>query len=363
MAKSKNKNKTKKVSLKRKAQEEAETGDLKRFAGSSDEEENNNDDDDDDIEDTEKIVQDGEVDDLAADENEIGDDDEYGGVLEDGEGDEERNDGEEADVEIEDSDEEDAERVQEEASGMANAMTRILGTQTKKGTASVVLSKTITPLQRLQKEEKERILAAKEKRKINRDRNLMALHIPLSVASSNATTTNTSNSLVKELELERTHRRVATRGVVALFNAIAQHQNDGQGGAEALQATKDSKEVKKMTKHGFLDLIKTTAKESTTSSTTKANTNDATQRTGSKPKWNALQDDYLLGSTLKDWDKESSDDEDDAADEPVDDSWDDDTPGGTKAVRTNKAPDTKKTKKVVAKGKGAEKGKRRKGKR
>ncbi|KAI2510170.1 Rrp15p [Fragilaria crotonensis] len=354
----KSKNKTKKVSLKRKAQEEAETGDLKRFAGSSDEEQN----DDDDIEDDDNVDRDDEVDDLAVDENEIGEDDEYGVVMEDGERDEDHNDGEEADVEIEESDEEDAQRVQEEASGMANAMTRILGTQTKKGTASVVLSKTITPLQRLQKEEKERILAAKEKRKINRDRNLMALHIPLSVASSNATTTNTSNSLVNELELERTHRRVATRGVVALFNAIAQHQNDGQGGAEASQPTKDSKEVKKMTKHGFLDLIKTTAKESTTSSTTKANTNEVTQSTGSKPKWNALQDDYLLGSTLKDWDKESSDDDDDAADEPVDDTWDDDAPKDTKAVRTKKAPDTKKTKKVPAKGKSADKGKRRKGK-
>ena len=38
------KSKKKKVSLKRKAQEEAETGDLKRFAGSSDEEESDHDD-------------------------------------------------------------------------------------------------------------------------------------------------------------------------------------------------------------------------------------------------------------------------------------------------------------------------------
>jgi Rrp15p len=334
----KSKNKKKKVSLKRKAQEEAETGDLKRFAGSSDEEEN----DHDDIEETDEIDQGDQVDDLA------------------GERDEDYNDGEEADVEIEDSEEEDAERVKEEASGMANAMTRILGMQTKKGTTSVVLSKTVTPLQRLQKEEKERAWAAKEKRKINRDRNLMALHIPLSVASSNTTTTNASNCLVKELELERTHRRVATRGVVALFNAIAQHQNDGKSG-ETANATKDSKEVKKMTKHGFLDMIKTTAKEPATS-VTKASKNDSAKNMLSKPRWNALQDDYLLGSTLKDWDKESSEDEDGGADEPVDDTWDDGKPADTKADQTHKAPDAKKTNKVAFKGKkGADKGKRRKG--
>ena len=68
-----------KVSLKRKGEEGAETGDLKRFAGSSDKEEN----DHDDIEETDEIDnQADKVDELAGDDNEIGYDDECEGVVE-----------------------------------------------------------------------------------------------------------------------------------------------------------------------------------------------------------------------------------------------------------------------------------------
>merc|ERR1712166_1084415 len=108
-------------------------------------------------------------------------------------------------------------------------MGRILGTKSsnsvrqKTSTSSVVLAKTITPLQKLQRKEKEQQTAIKEKRKANRERNLTALHLPLSIATTN-TIDSGGLSMSKELEQERLHRRVATRGVVALFNAITQHQ-------------------------------------------------------------------------------------------------------------------------------------------
>ena len=113
---------------------------------------------------------------------------------------------------------------------MANAMSRILGTRmatsSKKSapTLSVVLAKTVTPLQKLQQKEKEEQKAMKEKRQANRERNLTALHIPLSIATTNTIQPGVQLSVAKELEQERFHRRVATRGVVALFNAITQHQ-------------------------------------------------------------------------------------------------------------------------------------------
>jgi hypothetical protein len=108
---------------------------------------------------------------------------------------------------------------------MAGVMAKILGTSTTVSkTSSVVLAKTTTPLQRLQRKEKEKVKALKLKRQANRERNLTALHIPLSVATSNNIDEGRI-SITKELEQERFHRRVATRGVVALFNAISQHQN------------------------------------------------------------------------------------------------------------------------------------------
>lgn len=118
------------------------------------------------------------------------------------------------------------------ASKMANAMSRILGmateSKTEKGppSSSVVLAKTVTPLQKLQQKEKEQQKAMKEKRKANRERNLTALHLPLSIATTNSIESGGQSSVAKELEQERFHRRVATRGVVALFNAITQHQKN-----------------------------------------------------------------------------------------------------------------------------------------
>jgi hypothetical protein len=113
------------------------------------------------------------------------------------------------------------------ASGMAAAMSKILGTSSTKKSPTVVLSKTTTPLQRMALKEKQQEKEQREKRRANRERNLTALHIPLSVATSNSVG-GAGQAVAAELEQERTHRRVATRGVVALFNAIAQHQKKQQ---------------------------------------------------------------------------------------------------------------------------------------
>lgn len=106
---------------------------------------------------------------------------------------------------------------------MANAMARILGTSGKGAASSVVLGKTTTPLQKMQQEEKVKWKALKEKRQANRERNLSALHIPLSVATASVIKDG-RHPVTRELQQERFHRRVATRGVVALFNAISNHQ-------------------------------------------------------------------------------------------------------------------------------------------
>jgi Rrp15p len=321
-----------------------EGNNLKRFAGSSDEEENNSEDD----VTIKKVTQEKNyqshpktlhsttvLDDepcqvSEVEENDLKEKDEDKDILapESSDG-EEDNDNEKLSTK-DDSNESDKDDDIDRASGMASAMTRILGTVPKKGTRSMVLCKTVTPLQRLQQQEHEREAEACKKRKANRERNLTAMHIPLSVATTATTlgkadteeidmqVTTSTNSLVLELEQERTHRRVATRGVVALFNAISQHQSNSVNAAsDSGVVSKDSKEVQKLTKHGFLDRIKAAAKE------TNSSTTEEQSQTLNKPKWNALQDDYMLNSKLKDWDKESSDEDDeDAAQDTVDDTWD-----------------------------------------
>jgi hypothetical protein len=190
-----------------------EKKDLERFAGSSDEEE-----DDRKIDDEEHLAEDEDGGDFA------------NSLIE------EKNDEQAA------SDEEEVlepEVGESSSAKMANAMARILGTTTHKaGVSSVVLSKTTTPLQRMQMKEKEQAKALREKRRTNRERNLTSLHIPLSVATTNTIETG-GQSVAKELEQERFHRRVATRGVVALFNAITQHQKATEVGHKVVTCLTD----------------------------------------------------------------------------------------------------------------------------
>lgn len=202
---------------------------------------------------------------------------------------------------------------------MANAMSKILETSSKTKSKrdnvspSVVLAKTVTPLQKLQQKEKEQRKAMKEKRQANRERNLTALHLPLSIATTNSIDSGGKLSVAKELEQERFHRRVATRGVVALFNAITQHQRNTSGEKHDSNLPSTTKETSKMTKHGFLDKIKAAAKTNESNEPTKSKTlkHGRTPELGqatNQPSWGALQDDYMLDSK-KNWDEESSEDE------------------------------------------------------
>ena len=156
---------------------------------------------------------------------------------------------------------------------------------------------------------------------------------------------NNALAMANEIESERTYRRIATRGVVALFNAISKHRADAEAKIadreeekkRRAEAAMDGNSLKKRkkdsseetnnsatTKRGFLDMIK---KSSVTTSTTIAGGSSSTrvvergtdsaatikQHNGTTPArpvgWNALKDDFMMNSKLKDWDKEISDDE------------------------------------------------------
>jgi len=307
-----------------------ENPDLDRFAGSSDEEDedsmappnhevsedtnhdeavekdpdsssSDNDDDNDDNDDDEKVEQKNEENDKTEVSNKNVDDEGY----------------------YDDDDDDDDSIIDEEmdaSTKMANAMGSILGIKTpkflekKKTTAAtpVVLGKTVTPLQKMQRKEKEERAAMKEKRRANRERNLSAMHLPLSIATTNSIESG-GLSMSKELESERFHRRMATRGVVALFNAITQHQrstsNTDDDDTTSGLSKRKGEPPSKMTKHGFLDKIKAAAMK-TGSGDTRNEVGDRKEKKTSS--WGALKDDYMLNK--KNWDEESSDEESDGDD-------------------------------------------------
>ena len=257
------------------------------------------------------------------------------------------------------------EEIQPRSMGMANAMSRILGmgvvpqhhSTRKDGTTSagtkpqpqqpIVLSKTITPLQRQAQKDKQEYQEMLKRRKLNKEqKELTALHIPLLLTTTKKYQKDDTDddkhhqshdSVAVELDRERLHRRVATRGVVALFNAIAQHQQQQQKqqqhkeGTTSSAATIGSQDPGNRSavgtahnKHAFLDQIKATAVAQGTTSTGTAPqphsnpplivTATASTNKSSKPQWNALQDDFML-NPKKNWDQDDDDDEDDD-DEP-----------------------------------------------
>jgi len=125
---------------------------------------------------------------------------------------------------------------------------------------------------------------------------------------------------------EKSLRKIATRGVVALFNAIKTHQRSAD--TDSNRKGKKRKKGKDLTKESFLKMLKTSQKDEkkksralnlTGSSTTPASAavNQTEEPTGDeagtaekkkkKSKgtggWDVLQEDMLLGSTMRDWDK------------------------------------------------------------
>ena len=254
------------------------------------------------------------------------------------------------------------------SNGMSNAMSRILGlgsTHAEPSAAStaapIILSKTTTPLQRLQQKIKTEEQATRIKRQNRRVDNLSAMRLPLAPSAGMSaeklwkqTKKNTKNkkeskeeeegnamnsnaiAIANEIDAERSHRRIATRGVVALFNAISKHRQAVVAEAAAKEAEKlrkreeegralkkkkiDGDGVSKTTKFGFLDMIKKSAGAGGGTSqgrgvgggdggdagVASSDANESKEDKGGKSNsggaavgWSALKDDFMMNSKLK----------------------------------------------------------------
>ncbi|XP_022913847.1 RRP15-like protein [Onthophagus taurus] len=106
---------------------------------------------------------------------------------------------------------------------------------------------------------------------------------------------------ILEKDRERTLSRIATKGVVQLFNAVKTQQKDIDTQlkeAGPLEVKRD-KVLKRVDKRSFLDMLmgenNTESGKNTTLEQPKVE-NDGT--------WNVLRDDFMMKAKMKDWDKE-----------------------------------------------------------
>ncbi|KAM9405929.1 RRP15-like protein [Salvelinus alpinus] len=110
--------------------------------------------------------------------------------------------------------------------------------------------------------------------------------------------------VVKDRENERNMQRVATRGVVQLFNAVRTHQKTVDekvkeaGGSER----KKAKLLSSVSKKDFINVLRGTEGGSGVVKTERQMTGREAEE---KPAWSVLRDDFMMGASMKDWDKES----------------------------------------------------------
>lgn len=133
----------------------------------------------------------------------------------------------------------------EEKDGFADAMARILGQHVSKS-VPVLAKRNTMQMKDIERRKKEKgeLKEKRLKRLADRDRQLI-------------------KPTVLQQDKERQLRRIATRGVVALFNAIAsakkevaEAQADEDNKARAEKAAMSGQEIKRMTQANFLDMLK-----------------------------------------------------------------------------------------------------------
>ncbi|XP_045502561.1 RRP15-like protein [Colias croceus] len=111
---------------------------------------------------------------------------------------------------------------------------------------------------------------------------------------------------ILEKDRERLLTKIATKGVVQLFNAVRNQQKSFEKELNNdVTETKKEKILKKFDKRTFLDTLMGQTKSVIVDENTKTFKDEV--KAEDTPKWNALRDDFMMGAKMKDWDKESVD--------------------------------------------------------
>ncbi|XP_060070525.1 RRP15-like protein [Ylistrum balloti] len=187
--------------------------------------------------------------------------------------------------------------------GLANAMAKILGKQLPKHT-QVILAKGKTDKEITRKRQEKESEDGREDKKPKLDDESTE-----SLASLEKKRLWEAMGRTKpdplEREKERALQRIAQRGVVQLFNAVRQQQKILEEKSAGLTEAKKAKVVGNMTKGKFLDILKGTD----SNANTQPDTEHATVKIKEEPgeKWSILREDFMMGAKMKDWDKQSSD--------------------------------------------------------
>ncbi|XP_041969405.1 RRP15-like protein [Aricia agestis] len=111
---------------------------------------------------------------------------------------------------------------------------------------------------------------------------------------------------ILEKDRERLLSKIATKGVVQLFNAVRNQQKTFEKElSKDIPEAKKEKVLKTFDKRAFLDTLMGQTKSVLVDEATKSLKDEV--KAEDKPRWSALRDDFMMGAKMKDWDKESVD--------------------------------------------------------
>ncbi|XP_055000524.1 RRP15-like protein [Sorex araneus] len=113
--------------------------------------------------------------------------------------------------------------------------------------------------------------------------------------------------VVKDKETERNLQRIATRGVVQLFNAVQKHQKnvDEKVKEAGSSIRKRAKLISTVSKKDFISVLRGMDGSSKEKSGKNPRDKLSTGNSEEGPSWKILRDDFMMGSAMKDWDRES----------------------------------------------------------
>ncbi|NXI91468.1 RRP15 protein, partial [Psophia crepitans] len=176
--------------------------------------------------------------------------------------------------------------------GWANAMAKVLNKKIPQN-KSTILAKNKKMEQEREKEKQER-LEKRMKLDKKREWEMMCRVKP---------------DVVKDRDREKNLQRIATRGVVQLFNAVRTHQKniDEKVKKAGSSDRQRAKLLSSVSKKDFINVLRNMegakGNKNSAGKTTKRKQSEVKSEEG--PEWSILRDDFMMGASMKDWDKES----------------------------------------------------------
>ena len=103
---------------------------------------------------------------------------------------------------------------------------------------------------------------------------------------------------------ERKLSKIATKGIIQLFNAVKQHQKDVDSKLKKVKTEAQRDKIhQSITTGSFLDLVRPK--------------NVSVEKSDQDKKWDVLKDDFMMNSKIKDW-KNAVDEEEEESDGSID---------------------------------------------